>query len=361
MTKFSERVHGCRSVLAEASRRTALLVTVLLTSVLSLAAPPTPAVAQDFVLHANGDSINGEVKGMGRGKLKFEIPGSGSFQIDWIQVRAVGTQDVYEVEVESGERFFGTLAPGPELGTLMVRGDTGEVVLSMPEIVGMTSIEGKFWSRFDGLVEFGFSFAKANSAVNYSLEAQINYRAHHDIVSLGASSFLQSQEDAETTKRNRLNLTYNRLLPGRWLLGGIAQTEQNQQLDLDLRASFGAGGGRDLIQSNAVMWNLFAGAMFNRERYVDLEATNTFEGLLGSTFEWFTFAADETDLVANLLVLPSFTQSGRWRIDFDIKFRQELFGDFYLSISFYDQFDSKPPTDGNKNDFGTTLALGWDF
>ena len=108
-------------------------------------------------------------------------------------------------------------------------------------------------------------------------------------------------------------------------------------------------------------WNAFLGGLFNYERYVALDGQNTFEGMLGTTLEWFTFAANESDLTSNLLVLPNFTTSGRWRIDFDIKFRQELFGDFYVSISFYDQFDSKPPTGGTKNDFGSTLALGWDF
>jgi len=40
--------------------------------------------------------------------------------------------------------------------------------------------------------------------------------------------------------------------------------------------------------------------------------------------------------------------------------RQDLFGDLYLSFSFYDEYDSRPPTGGNNNDFGTTLAVGWD-
>ena len=37
---------------------------------------PERASAQEFIIHANGDSINGDVKGFKRGKLEFEIPGA---------------------------------------------------------------------------------------------------------------------------------------------------------------------------------------------------------------------------------------------------------------------------------------------
>jgi putative salt-induced outer membrane protein YdiY len=49
------------------------------------------------------------------------------------------------------------------------------------------------------------------------------------------------------------------------------------------------------------------------------------------------------------------------RVDFDISYRQDLFSDFYLRFSFYDQYDSKPPEGASDNDFGTTIAVGWDW
>ena len=82
---------------------------------------------------------------------------------------------------------------------------------------------------------------------------------------------------------------------------------------------------------------------------------------MGTSFRWFTFGNFENSLTSNLALYPSLTESGRVRLSMDANYRQDLFGDLYLSFSFYDEFDSQPPTGGNKNDFGTTLALGWDI
>ncbi len=88
---------------------------------------------------------------------------------------------------------------------------------------------------------------------------------------------------------------------------------------------------------------------------------NSAEGLLGTRFSWFTFGNFENDLTSSLLVYPSLTESGRVRVDFDISYRQDLFGDLYLRFSFYDQYDSEPPPGANDNDYGTNLAVGWDI
>ena len=60
-------------------------------------------------------------------------------------------------------------------------------------------------------------------------------------------------------------------------------------------------------------------------------------------------------------IFPYFTDWGRVRASFNFKIRQEFLLDFYVSLSFYDDYDSRPPTAASKNDFGTTLALGWDL
>lgn len=329
---------------------------------LSLAAfEAAPLAGQDFLLHAAGDSINGDVKRLSRGRLNFSIPGSRTFSVDWRRVRGLGSADLYEVVLVGGQRLVGSLAPGPEDFTMQILGTDAAAVVSMVEVVSIIGIEDRVWSRFDGFLEFGFSFFQATTAISYSLQAEVEYRAYDDELTLSAGSFLQDQADAEATRRTRADLVYRRYLPRRWAAGAIVQAETNQQLDLDLRGLFGVAGGRDLIRSNNVAWHTYIGAAYTRERYFDVPSDDSFEGILGSTFDWFTFGGDETDVSAQLLALPSLSISGRWRIDFDVRARQELLSDFYVSLSVYDQFDSLPPTDGRKNDLGTTIALGWSF
>lgn len=331
-----------------------------LTSAIILCAT-APLAAQEFIIHVNGDSINGDVKGFKRGKLEFEIPGGSSTYIEFDDLSTIGSSDYWDIELDDQTRTFGTLEPGEEPGTVRIVGATGTREIPLVRIVQMVSLDDSFWSKWDGFLEFGFSFAKANSVTNYTLGAQFVYRGENWASSLTLDSRLNSQDDVETTSRNQLNLTVVRLLPKTWYAGLLGQVEQNQELDLDLRLLLGAVGGRDILQTNRVEWRWVAGILGNREEYTGLEPNSSLEALLGTYFNFFTFGNWENDLASSLLVYPSLTESGRIRADFDISYRQDLFSDFYVRFSFYDQYDSSPPEGASNNDFGTTIAVGWDW
>ena len=331
-----------------------------LTSAIILCAT-APLAAQEFIIHVNGDSINGDVKGFKRGKLEFEIPGGSSTYIEFDDLSTIGSSDYWDIELDDQTRTFGTLEPGEEPGTVRIVGATGTQEVPLVRIVQMVSLDDSFWSKWDGFLEFGFSFAKANSVTNYTLGAQFVYRTENWASSLTLDSRLNSQDDVETTSRNQLNLTVVRLLPKTWYAGLLGQAEQNQELGLDLRLLLGAVGGRDILQTNRVEWRWIAGILGNREEYAGLEANSSLEALLGTYFNFFTFGNWENDLASSLLVYPSLTESGRIRADFDISYRQDLFSDFYVRFSFYDQYDSSPPEGASNNDFGTTIAVGWDW
>ena len=321
-----------------------------------------PAAAQEFIIHVNGDSINGDVKGFERGKLEFEIPGSSATHIEFDDLAAIGSPDLWDIELDNQTRLFGSLEPGSESGMvriLMANGDAFEVPLG--SIVTLTTIDKTFWSRLDGFLEFGFSFAKANSVTNYTLATQVSYRGLKWASTFKLDSRSNSQDDAESTRRHQATLDLIRMFPKTWYAGAFTQLEHNQELDLDLRWLLGLVGGRDILQSNKVQWRWLVGILRNQEDYVGLESATSAEALLGTSFDFFTFGNWESDIISSLLVYPSLTESGRVRVDFDISYRQDLFDDFYLRFSFYDQYDSQPPPDASDNDFGTTIAIGWDW
>lgn len=321
-----------------------------------------PLAAQEFIIHVNGDSINGDVKEFKRGKLKFEIPGSSATEIEFDDLSAIGSPDMWDIELDDQTRVFGSLEPGSEPGTVRIRFASGEALeVPLARIVTLTSIDETFWSRLDGFLEFGFSFAKANSVTNYTLAAQVSYRGEKWASGFKLDSRSNSQDDAESTRRHQASLDLVRMFPKTWYAGAFTQLEQNQELDLDLRWLLGALGGRDILQSNKIEWRWLVGILQNQEEYVGLEPTTSAEALLGTTFDFFTFGNWESDISSSLLVYPSLTESGRVRVDFDISYRQDLFDDFYLRFSFYDQYDSQPPPGASDNDFGTTIAIGWDW
>jgi putative salt-induced outer membrane protein YdiY len=334
-----------------------------LRSVLAVAAAllfvPGAASAQEFLIHVNGDSINAEIKKFERGKLTYEIPGSSSASLEFQNVATIGSPEDWDIELTGKRALFGSILPGTEAGYVRVVTVSDTVEVAVAEIVKMTNVNKTLWSRFDGYVELGFNYAKANNATNFNFATSIDYRAPKWLFGFSLNSRFQDQDDAESFRRNQGTLYGNYLLPKTWYVGAFTQLEQNQQLDLDLRFLLGAIGGRDILQSNRVEWNWLVGVLSNREEYTGLEATTSAEALVGTRFSFFTFGDWENDLSSSLLVYPSLSESGRVRSDFDVSYRQDMFGDLYFRLSFYHQYDSEPPPGASDVDYGTTLALGW--
>jgi len=321
----------------------------------------SPLEAQEYLIHVDGDSINADIKGFSRGKLSFEIPGGSTTSLEFDKVATIASQEDWDLELTGRRRLFGQVMPGRQPGWVRVATASDTVDLAFRDIMEMTSIDRGLWSRFDGYLELGFSYARANNATNLTFATSIDYRAPKWLLTLGLDSRFQQQDDADSYRRNLGTFTVSYLLPRTWYVGAFTQIEQNEQLDLDLRLLLGAIGGRDLLTSSRVDWNWLVGVLSNREEYTGVEATTSAEALLGTRFSWFTFGDFENDLSSKLLVYPSLTESGRVRVDFDVSYRQDLFGDLYMRLSFYDQYDSEPPPGAEKNDLGTTLAVGWDL
>ena len=64
---------------------------------------------------------------------------------------------------------------------------------------------------------------------------------------------------------------------------------------------------------------------------------------------------------SRLVISPILDDSGRWQITFVTSLSRELVSSLYLSIGVTEIYDSRPPTDANKNDFSFTSSLGWTF
>ena len=85
------------------------------------------------------------------------------------------------------------------------------------------------------------------------------------------------------------------------------------------------------------------------------------EALFTTDYEFFTYDTPKTTLTTSLTIFPSLTESGRVRSNLDFALRRELIEDLFVEISIYDSYDSKPPENGEKNDYGIVTGLGYTF
>lgn len=314
----------------------------------------------DIVVMSNGDRITGEVKSLSRGLLQYSTNAMGTLQIQWDSIASVTSADDFEVELDSGARLFGSLRPGAG-GELLVFDGTDTLRVAMTNVVDIAEVKKTFWNRWNGSLDLGFNFAQANSSTYWSTSVQATYRTQNDLISLSLSNFLQSQDSAATTTRAGAQAAYQRFLGQSWFVTGVGQYEQNSELDLDFRFTLGGGGGRTIVHTRRAIMGAWIGLSGNDEQYTGTASALNFQGILAWDYSLYTFGHLQTNWTSSLAVLPNLTTLGRVRVQIKTEFKRELFNNFYLGLSAFETYDSRPPSGAAKNDFGITTSFGWSF
>ena len=128
-------------------------------------AMPRPGYAErtDVVTLANDDRLTGDIKELQRGRLRLKTDNAGTIQIEWEEVVGLVSTDTFEVEVETGERYYGSLDVGPEKATLSVIAPAEAWLLVMEDVVLITPLGATFFAQLDGSFDMGLTFASANN------------------------------------------------------------------------------------------------------------------------------------------------------------------------------------------------------
>jgi hypothetical protein len=315
----------------------------------------------DVVLFKNGDRVTCEIQKLEQGLLRVKTEGMGTVEIEWDDIASISSDHVFELESETGAKLYGPIVSGQESGHSQVLTEAGPVIVHNLSIVSINPIEKRFHQRWRGSVDIGFSFAKANQEVQWSGEGALTYRGKKGLVDARVSSLFSDREDTDSNLRNSFGIQAHRYRGQRWFLALIGRFQQNEELDLDLRSTGGGGVGRYIRHTNKTILSVLGGAVYSREKYLSAAGTNQAEGLLALRLQKFTYDAPRIDFATEIVFLPSISDAGRFRLDVDSKLRYEIFRDFFWSLGFWDNFDSRPPTDGSKNDLGISTGVGWSF
>ena len=338
---------------------------VVILGVLSLGAARAEAFQKtDVITLDNGDTITCEIKQMQRGRLRCSTDAMGTVYIKWEHIAQIATDKTLEVELSSGQRYFGSLQPGDDPEELVIAVGAATTTIPQEEVAFVQPIRPTFWGRLDGSIDFGLSFTQAETQTDYSLGAETKYTGRANVITAEVSSMLKIRGEDTTTNRQTLTFGWQRQLRWeRWFGIAIGNFEHNDELNIDLRATGGYGVGRFLAQTNRWTWMAFAAGLYTREQFKgEQEGVNSLEAGFGTSVQVFTFGDHETDISTNLIVSPNLTTSGRYRVSFTSKIKREFIKDFYFSIDLFETYDSDPPQQGaKKNDFGITTALGWSF
>jgi hypothetical protein len=352
---------GRADVLLAATLRLTVLVLGAGLSQPVLAAPKT-----DVIVLVNGDRLTGEIKSLEHNRLKLSTNHMGTVYIEWDKVARVQSDQYLLLEREDGTRYYGQLKPGTEDGRLQVdRGDTRATPenVALAAVVRAAPIEGgEFIDRLDGYVSAGLDVAKANDRRSLDFAGGLSSRTRIREWALDGSMNLTDDDSGEASERYDAELQYRQFRKLRDFYLGFGRVSRNTELDLNLRTLVGGGYGQYLVQTNTAEWVGGLGLAYSNEHYAGSERFNSLEAALYTSFSIFRYDFPETDIGGTLSLLPSLTQSGRYRSELDLRAKYEFVDDLYFELKLYGSYDSKPPTeDTEKSDYGVVTSLGYSF
>jgi len=334
---------------------------------LMMTLPLCAADKTDQIWLKNGDHLTGEIKKLQLGIFYFKPKYAlNSIEIDWTQVDRIDTVERFNVIFTNGETHSGVIRKVPESQGIMdftIIDDGQTVATEKLEVVNIQPQKSSFLAQLNGSIDYGFSYVSGNNQIQSSLGANAAYRGEKNQMSTSLSSSFSGQSDTEDTTRESLAADYSRILTMKYFATALGNLLSSSQQELDLRVTLGGAFGRTLMRTDRTAFAAALGLVASREKYTSAStATNpeTTSEVLG-TLDFTNFKFDAYSVTSSLRMYPSLSTWGRVRVGSETNISWEFIKDLYWNLRVYENFDTKPPINAPKNDFGITTGLGWKF
>jgi len=322
---------------------------------------------KDVVVMNNGDRFTGKVKRLQNGLLYIETDYvSTNIALDWNQVDSVQSTASFQIVLNNGRRLTGNIEKisreKANNDDFLIREATEEIQVPSTSIANIDTQKSTFWKQLKGNVDFGYSFTSGNNQSALNADSTVTYKARSWAATTSFDSTFGGQTDAASTNREDLQGMITRFLNRNSFVGGLADFLHSSQQDLTLRTTLGGGYGRFLKRTTNSSLAWLGGVAYIHENFDTLTAKPTnqsMEALVGLQYDYIRFDFGELD--SQLQIFPGLTDAGRIRITSNNSLSIKLRNNFYLQFTFWDNYDSRPPTTARKNELGTSTGIGWSF
>ena len=316
----------------------------------------------DTVFLKNGDRLTGEVKRLEYGILFLKTSGLGTINIEFDRIRTFYTKERFTILLSSGLRFFGTIDTSGTEGYVVLKVNDFRIPEPIAEIVELYPVKRAFWKRLDGSIDLGYSYTKASHLSQLNFNGNMEYRMEKSFTQFSAGFILTDQKDMERIRKQDYTLSYQRIIRRKWFAAAAVGIQQNTELGVEQRYWGGPGIGNKIVNNNLHVLSGLVGLLVMTELSADASVINNVEGLLNLDYRIFKFNKPDIDVRSNLSFFPSFTTTGRYRMEYDLNAKLEIFHDFYFGVRIYDNYDSKPIDDAaSNNDWGVTTSIGYSW
>jgi hypothetical protein len=344
--------------------------TFVLCCALFLAGPLFAREKSDVIIMKNGDRVTCEIKGLNGDTLFISVDYIlSTLSVDWSKVDHVESKQLFIVKTQDGVVHSGTLSTAETPGGRPIQIEVLElpdtkVELDKSQIIKMDQTADNFWHRFNGDIGMGTTYNKGNQSTQYNLSSSISYPRERWTASVSYNSTLSASTRDTPATRNEVTLLGQRLLRwNNWYYTGLADFLQSSEQGIRLQTSIGGGIGRYLVNNNHASITLFGGIAWQRINYQQkiLPATtqNVASALVGSQVRLFYF--NRTTLSLGAYLLPAVSEPGRVHFNLNTAYYVKIWSNLKWNISFYGNWDNRPPPGFAGSDYGTSSGVTWTF
>jgi hypothetical protein len=239
-----------------------------------------------------------------------------------------------------------------------------KVILEGERIVDVAVTSEKFFQRFTGGVDLGFIYSKGNQSSQFSLSGLAGYPRERWAAQVGIVSNLSNSNGVPTSTRNQLSSLGMHLLPRpNYFYAGFDIFLQSTEQGIAGQNTLGGGVGRYLKNTNRTVFTVLGGAAWQHAQYnptiVPIANQDVATAVISSNLKLFRF--DKTNLNLNAILLPALSDPGRVFFSTNATYYVKLPANLSLNVSFYGNWDTRPPGNLPGSDYGTTTGISWTF
>lgn len=324
----------------------------------------------DVLVMNNGDRFTCEIKKLERGVLyaAFDYV-DGTVAIAWSKVVRVESNQLFIVYTGGGAVYEGMLrtAENPanqpvQLEVLEVKENAAK--MERRDVVELNQTAQSFWRRLSGNIDNGFIYTKGNDTTQYNLGVEVRTRRDRWSGSASFTSALSKSSGVTASTRNQTTLKAMRLVgDNKWFYSGGAEFLQSSQQGINMQTTLGGGFGKLLKDTNNSRIAVSTGLAWQRTAYEPSIGSQGPPNALAATFvgELHLFRFKKTSLDVTASALPVLTEMGRLRTYVNTAYSIQIISNLWMKISFYGNWDNRPPPTFSGSDYGSSSSISWSF
>jgi putative salt-induced outer membrane protein YdiY len=151
----------------------------------------------------------------------------------------------------------------------------------------------------------------------------------------------------------------DRFFSPRVFVFGSGDFEFNEVEKIDLRSTYGAGFGYDVLTSEARRLSVSGGGGYTYENFSDGATRDSGSGLFTQEYRQRLWTGSE--LEQRFRLLQDLAQTARYRLRLDVGVRTKLSAYLGFRVGVSDAYDNRPRPNVRKNELSFTTGLGFTF